>query len=256
MVDQLDCLGSQPRKCNASGLFEKLGAACAEPTPMCSAGTCRCLTAVCANICVDTMSDPHNCGGCGNDCNVGSCAQGRCAPQVLASKRTYARGIVVDAENLYWIEVGLVYKMPKTGGTPIQLASLNSLTGLGLAGSDLYMATSSAGGVTAQILKLPTQGGQPTILYAGQFKPNKLVVHQPFIYWTAEDLNYLMRTPMTPGGTTDSLGPAGGGAGIATDATSVYWIDFYPGSTSRTRSPVQRRPRRLPRACSPRSTWR
>jgi hypothetical protein len=32
-------------------------------------------------VCVDTASDPHNCGACGNACHQGMiCVQGRCGP--------------------------------------------------------------------------------------------------------------------------------------------------------------------------------
>ncbi|MCS6798141.1 MAG: hypothetical protein NZ898_06385 [Myxococcota bacterium] len=65
------------------------------PGEECVMGACRCGTgpacgtgrACCSGTCVDTSSDPRNCGGCGNTCNLGigpvpgtadGCRGGRC----------------------------------------------------------------------------------------------------------------------------------------------------------------------------------
>jgi hypothetical protein len=55
------------------------GMAC--PTGIdCVAGICDCPagTTACTETCSDTMTDPLNCGGCGNDCNGGACVDGMC----------------------------------------------------------------------------------------------------------------------------------------------------------------------------------
>jgi hypothetical protein len=38
-----------------------------------------CQGTLCGAVCVDTSSDPFNCGACGNACDSGSCANGQCA---------------------------------------------------------------------------------------------------------------------------------------------------------------------------------
>ncbi|WP_217999903.1 hypothetical protein, partial [Smaragdicoccus niigatensis] len=35
-------------------------------------------TTLCGDICVNTYTDPENCGGCGNTCNYGICNSGTC----------------------------------------------------------------------------------------------------------------------------------------------------------------------------------
>src|SRR5471032_2080707 len=48
----------------------------------CTNGACQCLTglALCQASCVDTQSDPQNCGACGTVCTTGQvCAQGACS---------------------------------------------------------------------------------------------------------------------------------------------------------------------------------
>ena len=49
--------------------------------------SCVAPKSICANACVDTTTDPDNCGGCGNKC--GACYQGNCAKRVFVTHRTY-----------------------------------------------------------------------------------------------------------------------------------------------------------------------
>jgi hypothetical protein len=47
----------------------------------CINGTCSCApeTNRCGNQCVDVLTDPTNCGGCGRACNPGQiCVNGAC----------------------------------------------------------------------------------------------------------------------------------------------------------------------------------
>ncbi len=61
--------------------------------------------------CGDPSSDPHNCGGCGHDCDGGMCDAGVCAPLppgVVATGQYAPTAIAVDSENVYWLNSGVV----------------------------------------------------------------------------------------------------------------------------------------------------
>jgi hypothetical protein len=53
---------------------------CDATLEICDDGECVCRFAFtpCGGICVDLRSDPMNCGGCGDACEVGVCDQGNC----------------------------------------------------------------------------------------------------------------------------------------------------------------------------------
>src|SRR5260221_13959749 len=40
------------------------------PGSSCQNGSCPCPLTLCNNLCVDVMSDPSNCGGCGAGCGA------------------------------------------------------------------------------------------------------------------------------------------------------------------------------------------
>src|SRR5215472_15920333 len=78
----VDSCGTGTLFCNGTCVAEdqkncgSCGATC-EPTQVCSNGTCgsECTggTTLCNNLCVDTKSDPKNCGRCGGPVDGGAC---------------------------------------------------------------------------------------------------------------------------------------------------------------------------------------
>jgi hypothetical protein len=74
------------------------------------------------------------------------------------------------------------------------------------------------------VMKVPVNGGAPTILASGQKFPGGIVVDAANVYWTnGWDVGTVMKVPLG-GGTPTILasGQVTPGA-IAVDATSVYW---------------------------------
>jgi hypothetical protein len=69
------CVGTtQPQQCDSTGQWQNL-AACTNGFT-CSSGACSCSQTTCGSSCVNTSTDPQNCGQCGNACI--SCAAGHC----------------------------------------------------------------------------------------------------------------------------------------------------------------------------------
>jgi len=83
------CSGSTPRACDSTGHWKDL-TPCGGTTPYCTAGVCSsCLPGLtsCSGTCVDTKTDPKNCGGCGVVCGSGAplCTAGTCTAGVTYS---------------------------------------------------------------------------------------------------------------------------------------------------------------------------
>jgi hypothetical protein len=63
---------------------------------------------MCGKTCVDLGTDARNCGSCGHDCVESACNNGSCAGKVLASALPAPRGIVLDANHVYFSNHGSI----------------------------------------------------------------------------------------------------------------------------------------------------
>jgi len=72
----------------------------------CNNGTCVCAAdkAACGNACVDTQSDPKNCGRCGHSCLAGTCTAGVCKATTLLSAAAYRA--IVEGGRIYYTLYG------------------------------------------------------------------------------------------------------------------------------------------------------
>jgi hypothetical protein len=57
-----------------------------------------------AASCLDTSTDPKNCGSCGHDCLGGACAGGVCQPfEIGRSSDAPVKSIAVDEQRVFWM---------------------------------------------------------------------------------------------------------------------------------------------------------
>ncbi len=99
--------------CEPQGTANSCGAACATACPLtyevCTAGKCACpstLSESCPPACVDTSSDPDNCGKCNAHCTTAdphavgvACTKGACSPLCNSSYPTNCTGVCTNIKN-------------------------------------------------------------------------------------------------------------------------------------------------------------
>ena len=216
------------------------GMPCSSPCTV-DGGTGTC----CASGCVDTASDPSNCGGCGHDCQGGACQGSKCQPVVLVGsmESITSECIAIDDTHLYWAdELGGVHKVPLSGGAPSLLATVGaSAWGIALFGSTLYVtdfhfdvwSLSTAGGALSSVANIGSGMGftSPILVDA-----NNLY----FGTWSGGMAgDWVFQAPRGGGGPNIQLAsgvvyPGGTGAhqpfNVAVGGGFVYWTDA--GNTS------------------------
>ncbi len=203
------------------------GTSCTEGRGSCQAGTCSCVAAnTCDGGCVDTLTDPANCGSCGNACPVdASCTGSKCVcPGTKVLCGSVCVDNAVDADNCGACGHSCQGGMCVTSMCqPLTLASgQNGPTGIAVDATSVYWANAAGGTVT----KVSINGGSPVQLASGQTTPRGIAVDTTSVYWG----------PYVPGGTVAKV-PLGGGNptqlasaqgspdGIAVDTTSIYWAN-------------------------------
>ncbi len=128
-------------------------------------------------------------------------------PVVLADTPLLIETLTADDTSLYWIEGGslgnatpwsdddVIMSVPKSGGTPNIVVSLNNFLGanateIAVAGSNLYWPGSSCPGTglfrcfdNDVIVTAPVGGGAPTELVTGQTVPQAVATDGTTLYW-------------------------------------------------------------------------
>ena len=117
---------------------------------------------VCNGVCFDPLTNPNNCGSCGNNCQGGGCNQGACgpAPIVLASGQSANDPVAIatDGINVYWADQGSCNGEPDGG--------------------------ISCTGTVNQIAANAPSGTLPTILASNQYSPLGIATDGINVYWT------------------------------------------------------------------------
>jgi hypothetical protein len=177
--------------------------------------------ASCGGVCVDTSSDPANCGRCGHGCQGGACSAGACQPVTLSTQGGAA--IAVDSANVYWTNSGLgtVTQLPVGGGMPITLAAgqVNPYD-LTSDGTSVYFLAANS------VYKVPVGGGPITTVSSGSANEAiGIAVDATSVYWFQGPS--VLKAPKN-GGATTTVVPFMGDLTISfreltVNAMSVYW---------------------------------
>lgn len=134
------------------------------------------------------QSDPKNCGRCGHDCTGGACEAGACRPVQIASG-VRVTGVALAGSELYYMEqdTGQLKHVTLPGGSP-QSVGTPVAPGAG------YISVPA--GATYALVRTPTQ---------------------------------IMRVNFSGGAPVQVLGGLPAGFGIASDGAEMYWVDNTTG---------------------------
>jgi hypothetical protein len=213
-------------------------------------GDCQCPTAVpnvCPGgdggpkeVCLNVMTDPFNCGGCGKVCDPSvGCVGGMCATKAneLASigagcgslKMTYANNKIYLADKGH----GVISSVATTGGTPAPLVT-NELSPFGIVvgGGNIYWI--DGGNQTVRTAK-DTGGAATTLATGGASAAGPGMIHAITVsangsdlYYAQDNCVYMVATSGTT--TTKECAPPSKGSSCANIPGSACVGRSEPGS--------------------------
>jgi hypothetical protein len=181
-------------------------------------GGSSCAGTICGAQCVDTSSDPLNCGKCGHGCLGGACVTGACQPATLASGRCFEYLAVNSTAVFAGVPSGGIVSVALPGGAPVLLTA-QGLSGLATKGSDVFWVNDSGlwvarGGVASGVANLVSDN-QPISPGAGR----GIATDDSHVYWFGQALHSVK----LDGSSLVSLPSDGIDRSLATDGLAVYW---------------------------------
>ena len=99
-------------------------------------GGVACSQTLCGSSCVDTKSDPRNCGSCAHDCMAGTCSFGKCQPVLIGRYDRYLgeNSISLSDEYVYGKSETTLVLRAKKDGTSLATAPLPTFATSGCPG--------------------------------------------------------------------------------------------------------------------------
>lgn len=223
------------------------GTAHAGSAPKCAAGKCEFTCEAGWKNCgpdsegcnKNVDSDPKNCGACGRDCLGGTCAAGQCSIIPLATGQATPNALAVDANNVYFVNGGngKLMRMGKDGsGLADGLAGATLTDPRALVTDGQRLVWSNYNANAAVKLQRANVNGSGIADVGDSFGTfaGGLAISGNTIAWTNRSgTNRVVRAPAAGGAAvvvaTGNVEPAG----VAVDATHVYWGSGANGNLHR-----------------------
>ncbi|HEX8793148.1 MAG TPA: hypothetical protein VF765_19525 [Polyangiaceae bacterium] len=200
-----------------------------------SGPTCAPGLSLCNGACIDTTSDPANCGSCGHVCQNTTCTDGACDSTVLSSGFVPPGRLAIDANNAYWTNGdGSIRSVPLAGGTTATLATgLTQPMGIAVDTQNVYAASQDG-----RVVSTPLSGGGTlTVLAQSQPTPYALAIDATNVYWSnvASGAGNGSIMACAKAGCSQAPTTLASGIhvqypyGLVVSGTNVYWTSFNFG---------------------------
>ena len=159
-------------------------------------------------------------------------------PTMLARIDGLASGeMILDENSVYWTITVTgtstapgILKIAKTGGDPVGLfpGPAAHVAGIATDGVDVYWADNDESNYKGSIMKVPAEGGTPTVLITNQDRPVSIAVDATNVYWTTyatlPSSGTVMKMPKTGGTPVMVASGLTAPRSVTVDASNVYWV--------------------------------
>jgi hypothetical protein len=180
---------------------------------------------VCADVCVDPMTDEKNCGRCGHDCRA-PCGEGRCVGRQIATGVRPSRLRQAGATLFVTTDTmgGRVLRLPKKGSDDRVIAqNVGGNVDLVVSEPWLYVASPSQ----ARIARVGTDGGVLEDLALGETNAARVTADGVTLFFARSAPNDVRALPLAGAPPTTLVTPVAAPTWIGADDTYV----FYASST-------------------------
>jgi hypothetical protein len=167
------------------------------------------------------------CGDEGSSAPSPSSTEAQSKLIMLAANQVQPRTIALDGESVYWVNshlvAGGVYKVPKTGGTPVALyeGRMGNVESLALDSANIYFPTGDA------ILAVPLGGGAPRMLALTNVLSVAVANHELYWFESNPDVDSAWKVSVDGGEPTKIPVPetaSGSGRSLVTAAPDAVYV--------------------------------
>lgn len=186
-------------------------------------GVAGCLAACDVEVTVgyndaDGLVSPATCPA---DALFRACTTETCVASELGAAQLGKETLAVDDDSIYFVsEPNMLAKMPKGGGTVVQLASVSGqLERLTVDAENVYWTVFDGG-----IFRVPKAGGPTEIVTTIFGHPISIVSHGADLYLALTDSGEIAKVTKSSGAST-TLAGENGPVDLGSDGEHLYWIN-------------------------------